>query len=181
MGHYWWKHNYLALFGLLWSLLPRSKVSCSLPTRLKLFDWKISNSFFSCMLYSDAAESYNHFLWECYFAQAVWHQAPFWNSFSFSLHIQFVKIIDAAIHKLQSHEFEILCVACLMIWNCHNKLIFENKSSSSVGLWYSASTYTTEFMEVNKINIVSTVPTVAKWSPPSSDTSFKMNIAISQS
>lgn len=181
MGNYWWKHNYLALFGLLWSLLPRSKVSYSLPTRLKLIDRKISNSLFSCMLYTDAAESCNHFLWECYFAQAVWHQASFWNSFSFSLHIQFVKIIDAAIHKLQSPEFEILCVACWMIWNCRNKLIFENKSSSSVGLWSRASTYTTEFLEVNKIKIVSTAPTVAKWSPTSSDTSFKMNIAVSQS
>ena len=61
------------------------------------------------------------------------------------------------------------------------KLIFENKSSSFVDLWSRASTYTTKFMEVNKINIVSTAPTVAKWSPTSSDTSFKMNIAVSQS
>lgn len=77
----------------------------------------------------------------------------FWNSFSFSLHIQFVKIIDVAIHKLQSHEFENLSVACWMIWNCHNKLIFENKSSSSVGLWSSASIYTTEFMEVTRLTL----------------------------
>ena len=56
----------------------------SLPLRTKLFDKRISSSY-SCVLCSDVAESCSHILWECSFAQAVWFQAPFRNSFHFSL------------------------------------------------------------------------------------------------
>ena len=106
--------------------------------------------------------------WECSFAQAIWLQAPCWNSFNFPLHIQSMDIIDAAIHKLISPEFEILRVACWMIWNRRNKLIFENKIPCSDGLWSRALVYTMEFMEVNKIG--STIPRAPdkKWFPPPS-------------
>ena len=133
------------------------------------------------MLCSDAAESCSHLLWECSFAQAVWFQAPFRNSFAFPLHAQFMDIMDAALHKLHSPEFEILCVALWMIWNCRNKFIFENKTPCSDGLWSRVSVYVMEFMDVNKNGL--TVPTAPdrKWSPPLSDSVFKLNLTLSQS
>ncbi|KAL0013241.1 hypothetical protein SO802_000310 [Lithocarpus litseifolius] len=130
---------------------------------------------------SSSTESCSHLLWECSFAQAVWLDAPFRNSFSFPLHTQFVAIIDAAIKKLQSPEFEILCVAFWMIWNCRNKAIFEDSNPKPAGLWSRASIYTLEFMEANKKHLVSSAAPVCRWSPPSIDTVFKLNIAISQS
>ena len=59
----------------IWSSLIPPKIKCfiwracidSLPICTKLFDRHISNSF-SCVLYSDAAESCSHVLWECSFA-----------------------------------------------------------------------------------------------------------------
>lgn len=69
----------------------------------------------------------------------------------FPLHTQFVEVIVTPIHhKLQPPECEIFCVASSIIWNCSNKLIFEDQVLSSVGLWSRAATCTTEFMEVNK-------------------------------
>ena len=50
----------------------------SLPTRTKLFDRKISNSF-SCALCNDEAETNSHLFLECSFAQSVWLQTQFWN------------------------------------------------------------------------------------------------------
>ena len=82
---------------------------------------------------------------------------------------------------LHSLEFEILCVALWMIWNCRNKFIFENKTPCSDGLWSRASVYVMELMEVNKNGL--TVPTAPdrKWSPPLSDSVFKLNLTLSQS
>ena len=92
----------------------------------------------------------------------------------------FMDIMDAALHKLHSPEFEILCVALWMIWNCRNKFIFENKTPCSDGLWSRVSVYVMEFVEVNKNGL--TVPTAPdrKWTPLS-DSVFKLNLTLSQS
>ena len=133
------------------------------------------------MLWSDAAELCSHLLWECSFAQAIWLQAPFRNSFVFPLNIQFMDIMDAALHKLHSPEFEILCVALWMIWTCRNKFIFENKIPCSDGLRSRASVYVMEFMEVNKTGLAVLIAPDRKWSPPLSDSVFKLNLDLSQS
>ncbi|XP_075665728.1 uncharacterized protein LOC142635465 [Castanea sativa] len=177
-----------SFWNSVWSSLIPPKSKCfiwrackdSLPLRTKLVDRKISNSFF-CVLCFDAAESCSHLLWECSFAQAVWLDAPFRNSFSFPLHSQFIDIIDAAIKKLQSPEFEILCVAFWMIWNCRNKAVFEDSNPKPAGLWSRASIYALKFMEANKKHLVSSAAPVCRWSSPSIDSVFKLNIAISQS
>ena len=68
-----------------------------------------------------------------------------------------------------------------MIWNCRNKLIFENKTASSKDLWAWAELYRLELMEVQqKQNQVAEVQKM-KWQPPNSDSIHKLNLAISQS
>ena len=124
------------------------------------------------MLCSDAVESCTHLQWECSFAQAVWLQAPFWNSFKLPLHIQFVEVIDIAIHKLQTPNFEIFCVALWMIWNCRDKLILGVKELSHAGLWSRVVTYTLEFMEINNKNTAPVGPLVTRWSSPLMESSF---------
>ena len=43
------------------------------------------------------------------------------------------------------------------------------------------SIYTLEFMEINKREMVTSGNLVTRWSPPPLESSFKLNIAISQS
>lgn len=90
-------------------------------------------------------------------------------------------IMDAALHKLHSPEFEILCVALWMIWTCRNKFIFENKTPCSDGLWSRASVYVMEFLEVNKTGLAVPIAPDRKCSPPLSDLVFKLKLALSQS
>ena len=78
-------------------------------------------------------------------------------------------------------EFEILCLAFWMIWNYRNKLIFENKSPCSDGLWSRVLVYVMEFMEINKIDSTVLKTPAGKLFPPSSDSVFKLNLALSQS
>ena len=67
-------------------------------------------------------------------------------------HISFIDALEVALKKLSQPEFDTLCTACLLIWNCKNKLIFENKSPSSVDLWSWAELYRLEYVEVQQRN-----------------------------
>ena len=75
-------------------------------------------------------------------------QTHFWNGIRLPQQINFIDAMEAALKKLNSLDFDTLCIACWMIWNCKNKLIFENKTPSSKDLWARAETYWLEFMEV---------------------------------
>ena len=68
-----------------------------------------------------------------------------------------------------------------MIWNCRNKVIFENKEPSHAGIWNNVAIYTLEFVGTNKRDMVTSSNLVTRWSPPPLESSFKLNIAISQS
>ena len=72
-------------------------------------------------------------------------------------------------------------MALWMVWNCRNKVIFENKEPSHAGIWNKAAIYTLEFMEINKRDMVTSGNLVTRWSLPPLEPSFKWNIAISQS
>ena len=89
--------------------------------------------------------------------------------------------MEATLNNLNSTDFDTLCIACWMIWNCRNKLIFENKTPSSKDLWARIELYRLEFMEVQqKQNWVAEVQKI-KWQPPIFYSIHKLNLAISQS
>ena len=107
-------------------------------------------------------------------------QTHFWNDLWLPQHISFIDAMEATLKNLNSMDFHTLCIACWMIWNCRNKLIFENKNPSSKDLWARTETYWLEFMEVqHKQNRVAKVQTT-KWQPLISDLIYKLNLAISQ-
>ena len=58
--------------------------------------------------------------------------------------------MEAALKNLNSADFDTLCIACWMIWNYRNKLIFENKIASYKDLWARAKLYRLEFKEVQQ-------------------------------
>ena len=145
--HFFWK-------GIWSSIIPPKIKSfiwraCndSLPTRTKLFDRKISNSF-SCALCNDEAETNSHLFLECSFTQSLWMQTHFWNGLQLPQQINFIDVVEVVLKILNSLDFDTLCIACWMIWNYRNKLIFENKTPSSKDLWARAEAYRLEFMEV---------------------------------
>ena len=108
-------------------------------------------------------------------------QTHFWNGLLLPQQISFIDAMEAALKKLNSLGFDTLCIACWMIWNYRNKLIFENKIASYKDLWARAKLYRLEFMEVQqKQNQVTEVQKM-KWQPPNSDSIHKLNLAISQS
>lgn len=151
----------------------------SLPLHTKLFDRKISN-LFSCGFCFEEAEIGTYLFWECSFAQAIWLQAPSWNYFCLPNHVSFIDTLDTAITKLSSADFDTICITCRMIWNCCNKLLFENKLPSSKDLWARADQYRLEFLEVHKKTIQVDLASLPKWHPPSSNSIHKLNLAISQ-
>lgn len=82
----------------------------SLPTRTKLFDRKILNSY-SCM-FCDEAETCDNLFLECPFAQAVWLQSPISNDYRFPSNTKFIDVMDTALKKLLAIVFDTLCIAC---------------------------------------------------------------------
>ena len=96
-------------------------------------------------------------------------------------HISFIDALEVALKKLSQPDFDTLCTACWLIWNCRNMLIFENKSPSSVDLWSWAELYRLEYVEVQQRNTEAPTRLFPKWQPPPSDSIHKLNLAISQS
>ncbi|KAK4577914.1 hypothetical protein RGQ29_028162 [Quercus rubra] len=177
--------NYMTVTFQIFKLSSNQKIGSfhrneSLPTRTKLFDRKISNSF-SGALCNDEAETNSHLFLECSFAQSVWLQTQFWNGLQLPQPISFIDAMEAALKNLNSADFDTLSITCWMIWNCRNKLIFENKTASSKDLRARAELHRLELMEVQqKQNQVAEVQKM-KWQPPNSDSIHKLNLAISQS
>ncbi|KAL0011280.1 hypothetical protein SO802_006388 [Lithocarpus litseifolius] len=68
------------------------------------------------------------------------------------------------------------------IWRaCTDSLPLRTKFFDKHGLWSRASVYVMEFMEVNKTGLAVPIAPDRKWSPPLSDSVFKLNLALSQS
>ena len=89
-----------------------------------------------------------HLFLECSFAQAIWLQTPILDGYRLPSHIKFIDAMDAALKKLPTLVFDTLCIACWMIWNCHNKLVFDNIVPTHKDLWSWADLYKLEFLEV---------------------------------
>ena len=92
----------------------------SLPTRTKLFDRKVLNSF-SCVLCTKEAETCNHFFLECSFAQVIWLQSSHLRDYRFPPHMMFIDAMDSALNNLPSPVFDTLYINCWMIWKCRKK------------------------------------------------------------
>ena len=99
-------------------------------------------------MHNDEVGTNSHLFWECSFAQSVWMQTHFCNGLKQSYQISFIDAREVASKNLTSSDFDTLCITCWMIWNCRNKLIFENKIPSSKDLWARVDTYRLEFLEV---------------------------------
>ena len=102
----------------------------SFPTRTKLFDRKISNSF-SCVLCVDEAETcpliFGVFICPSRLAAI---SSPLWNDCRLPSHINFIDAMEVVLKKLPFSDFETFYMACWMIWSYLNKLVFDNKLPS---------------------------------------------------
>ena len=67
-----------------------------------------------------------------FFAQSVWMQTHFWNGLQLPQQISFIDAMEATLKILNSLDFDSICIACWMIWNCRNKLFFESKTHPKI-------------------------------------------------
>ena len=68
-----------------------------------------------------------------------------------------------------------------MIWKCRNRVVFNNMAPSYHGLWNRVELYRLEFAEVQQKNMQNDSLRAARWTPPQSEGSYKLNVAFSQS
>jgi len=87
--------------------------------------------------------------------------------------------LQVALKKLSQLDFDTFYTACWLIWNCRNKLIFVNKSPSSMDLWSWAELYRLEYVEVQQRNTKAPTRLFPKWQPSPLDSIHKLNLAIS--
>ena len=111
----------------------------------------------------------------------VWMQTHFCNGLRQPYQISFIDAREVASKNLTSSDFDTLCITCWMIWNCRNKLIFENKIPSSKDLWARADTYRLKFVEVRHRQIRVAKLHTTKWQPPVFNSIHELNLSISQS
>jgi hypothetical protein len=93
-----------------------------LPTQKHLFDKGISNTF-SCVWCGDDAETEDHLLWGCEFAQRVWNECPVTFDSHVQVHMSFSDFIDSCITNLSSPGLEITLVTAWAIWKARNELV----------------------------------------------------------
>lgn len=73
--------------------------------------------------------------------------------------------MNATLKKLPDLVFDTLCIACWMIWNCHNKLVFDSIVPIHKDLWSRVDLYRLEFLEVQQKNVQIREFTAAKLKP----------------
>ena len=96
-----------------------------LPTKANLFDKGISNSF-SCVWCEDAAETGDHLLWGCEFAQRVWQHCPVQIPVNFHDGLSFKEFIMGCVVELVSPGLEIVFSTAWAIWKARNEVVWND-------------------------------------------------------
>jgi hypothetical protein len=132
------------LWAVIWSsqLQPKIRLfmwrACLdiLPTRTKLFDKGVLNSF-SCQWCGDESETTSHVLWQCEFAQRIWNACPVPIPNECVGAMNFHDFISLCITALSHPNIEILFTTAWEIWNARNRQLWDNKSPVVDDIWQS--------------------------------------------
>uniref|UniRef100_A0A2N9GYZ1 Reverse transcriptase zinc-binding domain-containing protein n=1 Tax=Fagus sylvatica TaxID=28930 RepID=A0A2N9GYZ1_FAGSY len=150
-----------------------------LSTRTNLFDKGLSNSF-SCVWCEDEAETGDHLLWGCEFAQRVWKDCPV--NFPAHLHasMSFKKVILCCVSDLISPGLEIVLTTAWAIWKARNDIIWNNHITPIFELCQQAASTALEYIESGLV-LKETIPAptgrpVHKWTPLV-DSHYKLNFS----
>ena len=150
-----------------------------LPTQTHLFDKGISNTFL-CVWCGDEAETEDHLLWRCEFAQRVWKECLV--NFAKSVHVDmsFTDFIDCCLTDLASPSLEITFYMAWAIWKARNELVWNDHTTPVAELCQQAAGSALDFLESRSMHMESFTPSNGllelKWKPPEG-MNYKLNFS----
>ena len=171
----------------LWSVqvAPKKKLfiwrACRniLPTQAKLYDKGITSSL-TCRWCMDEAETVDHVLWGCEFAQKVWVASAVHFSAGMDSTMSFMEVMDHCFTDLQFSRVEIFFTTAWALWQARNVLFWEDKVLTVSDVVLRGAESSMNFIEAGNIeDVMQLVPIELgppKWEPPTGDI-FKLNIA----
>ena len=118
-----------------------------LPTQAHLFDKGISNTF-TCVWCGDDAETEDHLLWQCEFAQRVWKECPVTFSSHVHVHMSFFDFMASCILDLSSPRLKIIFNTAWAIWKARNELVWNAKAIPVSELCQQAAGVALDYLEL---------------------------------
>ena len=176
------------LWNGIWSARVQPKVkmfiwrACKniLPTQTNLFDKGVTQTF-SCLWCEDEAETTDHVLWNCEFAQRVWLASTVPIPPRYDFHMSFADFISCALNDIQSPSIEIMFTTAWELWNARNALLYEGVVCNVVDICQKAAGMAVDFLELDARldvdNVVMRMGKYDKWKPPPISR-YKMNIGL---
>jgi hypothetical protein len=149
-----------------------------LPTQTNLFDRRVISTY-SCQWCEEEAETSDHVLWRCEFAQRVWQQTNISFPLGYATHLTFFDLIWCSLNDLQSPAIEVLFTTAWELWNARNALLFEETVTTVNDICQKAAGAALDFLEstaqLAPIANTQIMINEVKWRPPAND-NFKLNV-----
>ena len=117
-----------------------------LPTQTNLFDKRVISTF-SYKWCDEEAETTDHVLWRCEFAQRVWQQSLISFPPGYATHMTFLDLISCSLKDLLSPSIEILFTTTWEIWNARNALLSEEIVTTVTDICQKAGGVALDFLE----------------------------------
>jgi hypothetical protein len=149
------------------------------PTKTKLFEKGLTATF-SCSWCMEEAETIDHVLWGCEFAQKVWKASSVKLPPIYATNLSFVDLLACFFKDLQFPLVEICITTAWSLWKARNEMIWEDKVSNAADVALRAAENAMNFLEAGNVEALAPhareVMDQQRWVPPNR-ADFKLNIA----
>ena len=176
------------LWSSIWSASVPPKVrtfmwrACKdiLPTQTKLFEKRCIHTY-TCLWCCEEAETSDHVLWQCEFAQKVWKECPARIRAHYDERTTFKEFILSCFKDLASPAIEIVLTTAWSLWRARNALQWENKCSNVSEICLSAAGLALDFLESGQLLNDTSCGASSVWSQWKSPAPnhYKLNVAYS--
>jgi hypothetical protein len=149
------------------------------PTKTKLFEKGLTATS-SCSWCMEEAETIDHVLWSCEFAQKVWKASSVKLPPIYATNLSFVDLLACLFKDLQFPLVEICITTAWSLWKARNEMIWEDKVSNAADVALRAAENAMNFLEAGNVEALAPhareVMDQQRWVPPNRG-DFKLNIA----
>uniref|UniRef100_A0A2N9H9Z1 Reverse transcriptase domain-containing protein n=2 Tax=Fagus sylvatica TaxID=28930 RepID=A0A2N9H9Z1_FAGSY len=118
-----------------------------LPTQTNLFDRGVSQTY-SCKWCLEEAETSDHVLWQCEFAQRVWQASPISFPSSYDTRLSFGDLLSSCIHDLNHPSLELFFITAWELWCARNELFWNETNVTVDDICQKAACRLVEFLDV---------------------------------
>ena len=119
-----------------------------MPTKANLTRRK-KNFDIGCECCEDGAESTNHILLSCTYADKVWKSTCLREIMSHCTNLSFVDVADQIVQRKNDPEIAIISTTSWMIWNKRNEACYGTPYPDPPFLAKSTATHAFEYLEAN--------------------------------